>query len=226
MTPRKQTLLKLIIEHHIATAQPVGSQFLSALDSLDVSAATIRNEMRDLEKNGYLTHPHTSAGRIPTALGYKYYVTELLLAKKAKTPFIETLENISKTDAEEKERIKLAAKAISEYIGNAVIVAFNRDAMYYTGIGNLFSQPEFKNYEHTVNVSSLFDRCEEVIDSVFDRLAEKNSILIGEENPFGSVCSLVTAPIGESGLISILGPMRMEYAKAQYILQNIHIVLT
>jgi len=224
MTPRKETLLKLIVEHHIATAQPVGSQFLSALDSLQVSAATIRNEMRDLEAEGYLTHPHTSAGRIPTALGYKYYVSHLLEVS-SNTPLPKTLQSLAQDSLDEKDRIKVAAKAISEYIGNAVIVAFNKDALYYTGIGNLFSQPEFKNYEHTVNVSSLFDRCEEVIDSVFDRLAENNRVLIGEENPFGTVCGLVTAPIGDTGLISILGPMRMEYGKALHVLHNIHIVL-
>ena len=94
-----------------------------------------------------------------------------------------------------RNRQKACARLISEYVGSAVIVSFGPDALYYTGIGNLFSQPEFHNYQHTVNVSSLFDRCEQVIEQVYDHVGEQATIMIGDEHPFGSVCSLVGAPL-------------------------------
>ncbi len=78
ITPRQQTILGLVIKQYITTAQPVGSKTLMEASSLGVSSATIRNEMAALEDLGYLTHPHTSAGRVPTDKGYRYFVERLL----------------------------------------------------------------------------------------------------------------------------------------------------
>ena len=79
LSSRQQTILGLVVKLYIATAQPVGSRTLleNHLD-LQVSSATIRNEMAALEDLGYLTHPHTSAGRMPTDKGYRYFVERLL----------------------------------------------------------------------------------------------------------------------------------------------------
>ncbi len=71
---RTAQILRAIIEEHIETAQPVGSQALVERRGLVVSSATVRNVMADLERAGFLSHPHTSAGRVPTDLGYRYYV--------------------------------------------------------------------------------------------------------------------------------------------------------
>ena len=77
MDERKATVLRAVVESFIDTAQPVGSRAVSDLSGLDVSAATIRNEMASLEADGYLAQPHTSAGRIPTDAGYRYFVDNL-----------------------------------------------------------------------------------------------------------------------------------------------------
>ncbi len=71
---RKAAILKAVVGEHIATGQPVGSMHLSEAAGLTISAATIRNEMSSLERDGYLMHPHTSAGRIPTDRGYRFFV--------------------------------------------------------------------------------------------------------------------------------------------------------
>jgi heat-inducible transcriptional repressor len=71
---RKAAILRAIVEEHVATAQPVGSQTVARSQGLNVSSATVRNEMTVLEQNGYIAQPHTSAGRIPTDLGYRYFV--------------------------------------------------------------------------------------------------------------------------------------------------------
>lgn len=78
LTPRKIQLIKAIVDAHIAHGEPVGSKYLSENSGLTCSPATIRNEMSDLEEMGYLAQPHTSAGRIPTELGYRLYVDALI----------------------------------------------------------------------------------------------------------------------------------------------------
>ncbi len=78
LTPRQQAILRLVVHSYVATAQPVSSKSLIGKGMLNVSSATVRNEMAALEEMGYLTHPHTSAGRVPTDKGYRYFVEHLL----------------------------------------------------------------------------------------------------------------------------------------------------
>ncbi len=77
LTARKATVLHTIVEAYVATGEPVGSEAIADRAKLGVSSATIRNEMAALEEQGYLSHPHTSAGRIPTDAGYRHYVDAL-----------------------------------------------------------------------------------------------------------------------------------------------------
>ena len=78
LSERKKKILRAVIENYIESAEPVGSKVVAELAGLDVSSATIRNEMSDLEEMGYLEQPHTSAGRVPSAAGYRLYVNELM----------------------------------------------------------------------------------------------------------------------------------------------------
>ena len=75
---RKQTILYAVVREYIENAEPVGSAVIDSKYKLNVSPATIRNEMAFLEESGYLTHPHTSAGRIPTDKGYRFFVDHLM----------------------------------------------------------------------------------------------------------------------------------------------------
>jgi heat-inducible transcriptional repressor len=77
MEARKQVILENAIQHYISTGEPVGSKVLAQSPQLQVSSATIRNELNELEKEGFLTQPHTSSGRVPTDKGYRYYVDEI-----------------------------------------------------------------------------------------------------------------------------------------------------
>ena len=75
---RKEKILDAIIRNYLETGEPVGSRTISKYTDLNLSSATIRNEMADLEEMGFLTHPHTSAGRIPSDKGYRLYVNNLM----------------------------------------------------------------------------------------------------------------------------------------------------
>lgn len=212
MDERKQQILRLIVEHYIAQAEAVGSKFLVEDSGLEVSAPTVRNEMRELEEQGYLTHPHTSSGRIPTEKGYIYYVENLMTIKFLDKSVISEMEKVVEGVEEYRQRVKNIAKYIAEKVQGAIIVAFDEDTIYYTGISNMFSQPEFRDYAYAVKVSSIFDKCEERIEMMYELFSsEKPSILIGEQNPFGSMCGLVGGRLDEKTAFTILGPTRMNY---------------
>ena len=82
LTERKLKILQAIISDYVRTAEPVGSRTISKKYDLGISPATIRNEMADLEEMGYLTHPHTSAGRVPSDMAYRLYVNALMEKKE------------------------------------------------------------------------------------------------------------------------------------------------
>ena len=90
---RARTLLKTLIERYIADGQPVGSRLLSKYSGLDLSAATVRNVMADLEELGFITSPHTSAGRVPTPRGYRFFVDRLLTTQPLETEKIHAIED-------------------------------------------------------------------------------------------------------------------------------------
>lgn len=90
---RAQILLKTLVERYVAEGQPIGSRTLSKYSGLDLSPATIRNVMSDLEELGYIASPHTSAGRIPTPLGYRFFVDTLLVIKPLQSGEMHRLED-------------------------------------------------------------------------------------------------------------------------------------
>jgi len=106
---RAQILLKNLVEHYISDGQPVGSRTLSKCSGLDLSPATIRNVMSDLEELGFVTSPHTSAGRIPTPRGYRFFVDTLLTVKPLEQQEIRKLRH----DLSSPDRQELIANAAS-----------------------------------------------------------------------------------------------------------------
>ncbi|MEY4226898.1 MAG: heat-inducible transcription repressor HrcA, partial [Actinomycetota bacterium] len=86
LTPRRREVLRAVIEEHISTGQPVGSQTLVRQHGFETSASTLRYELAWLESVGLLGHPHTSAGRVPTELGYRFYAGALLEERPAVQP--------------------------------------------------------------------------------------------------------------------------------------------
>lgn len=118
---RKKKILKAIIKTYMETGEPVGSRTISKYADLNVSSATIRNEMSDLTDMGYIIQPHTSAGRIPSDKGYRLYVDELMQEKEAE---LEELRNlmIEKTDKMEKV-LKKVAKVLASNTNYATMIS-------------------------------------------------------------------------------------------------------
>ncbi len=212
MNSRGEKILNLVIESYIANAEPVGSKFLVSVGGLDLGEATIRNELRALEEEGFLTHPHTSAGRIPTEKGYKHYIKNLNLAKShiSKNDG-KILSNSLEKDTDHESSFKNMAKTMVELSNETVVIAFSPENIYYTGLSNLFNKPEFTELSLVAGISEMFDHCEESLEGFFDKVDVNPQYFIGDEHPFGEMLSVVSMRFGKDGLVALLGPKRMDY---------------
>ena len=210
MVNRQEKLLQKIIQEYIKTAEPVGS--LKLARDIQVSSATVRNEMVELEESGFIYQPHTSAGRVPTEKGYFFYVSNFIkdavLSDSEQKIFAAAMKM-----AKGERAVKNLAQKIAEFATEAVIVAFNPNNLYFTGLSNLFAKPEFVDRVSVTSVSQILDKSEQVLPQIIDLVSRREHILIGSNNPFGNQCSFVATPFGSDGFFGILGPMRMNYEK-------------
>jgi transcriptional regulator of heat shock response len=213
MEDRSQKLLKEIIDIYIRSARPVASSVLSESKRFDLSPATIRNEMYELETQGYITQPHTSAGRVPTIAGYKFYLDNLLAVKTLNSKESKELLDASKND------IRDLAKLLVAKTNLAAIVGFSPGDLYFTGLFNLFSQPEFEDYKMVLSMTKVVDSLEKAMMNIYHQI-DKPVVLIGDDNPFSSDCSVAITPLGDGKLLAILGPVRMDYNKILALLEE------
>ncbi|MBL7057863.1 hypothetical protein ISS03_00855 [Patescibacteria group bacterium] len=209
MNENLNKILHCLIIEHIASAEPVGSSVLVEKYNLNISPATARQRLSELETLGYIHQPHTSAGRIPTERSYREYAQGIF--SKCKLADLNSL----KVSADEVE-LKSIAKNLAQESNLAVFCAFTRKNLYYTGISNLLKQPEFSQMNKVYDISQIIDEIDEIIDNSFNTIAIGEHILVGSENPFGSFCSSILikyrTSIGD-GMLGIIGPMRMDYKK-------------
>ena len=220
MDSRAQQLLRLIIDDYIKTAKPVGSQYLVETYGLSSSSATIRHELSLLEEEGYLRQPHTSSGRVPTEKAYLYYLQHVMGEESSikKQPSFEIKEQ------DQESTLKAIAKRLVEIFGETAIVGFDRNWSYYTGVSNLFLKPEFQDANIAVSLGELIDQFDQVMTNVFDQVPFETQVLIGSHNPFGDQMTTMMIryrlPNGAHGILGLVGPMRMNYARNLALLQQ------
>ncbi len=214
MTDRQQQILRSIVEQYAEVASPVGSSLLAKV--FNVSSATIRAEMAELERLGYIMQPHTSAGRVPTDTGYRFYVNSLAEDKDlAPERRGERALSARVQDAGLPERtIRNAVDTLVELTHNLGLATIG-DQLYMSGLSNLFGQPEFMHAGQVQQVAQLLDNLEPWL-----REAAPNqplSVYIGRENPIGrsAGCSLIisrfVSPYSDRSYIGVLGPTRQNY---------------
>lgn len=212
---RKETLLRFIIEDYIQSAEPVGSKQLAQRHRLDVSSATIRNEMAWLEQEGYLRHPHTSAGRVPTEKAYLYYLQHVV--EQAPTPTTkEFCASVSSNDSLE-FTLRCVAKRLVDMTGETAIVAIDPRFGYYTGVSNLFTKPDFEDEDVMRAVSVLVDQFDDVVSKIYHLVGDQTVVYVGSQNPFGHQMATIMAKyrLGNhhEGLLGLVGPLRMDYGR-------------
>jgi len=231
MDKRKEQILNIIIKEYIKTGIPVGSSALVSKYKMDISPATVRNEMALLEDEGYIAQPHTSAGRIPTEKAYNFYIQNLKIKKISNDFFLKF--NDILVDSKE-ESFKKMARALSEITNSAIFWAFHRHNLYYTGVSNLFKQPEFmpgvsklpveKNFDILYDISAIIDRMEDIIDEIFEKVEFGENIYLGSKNPFGNFCGTIMYKYKSEekiGIFGLLGPMRIDYEKNISLMRQI-----
>ncbi|MDR1529523.1 MAG: heat-inducible transcriptional repressor HrcA [Burkholderiales bacterium] len=132
LEPRATHLLKTLIDLYIADGHPVGSRALSRHSGLDLSPATVRNVMADLEEMGFITSPHTSAGRMPTVRGYRFFVDSLMVVKPIARQEIERLEIELNSDARPQQMVANAASLLSQlsHFAGVVLTPKRREAAF------------------------------------------------------------------------------------------------
>lgn len=219
MTNRQQTLLKELLEAYISQAEPVSSAVLAK--RVAVSSATVRNELAALEEEGYVHQPHTSAGRVPTLKAYELYVQTFLQPKAPTATVQERLNDARKQDDAE----KAVARILADITGVAVFVAKDKNTFFYTGLSQLFAQPEFMDQRYVVNLSAVLDVLDTVMPKLFDVAHAESSILLGKENPFGSTSSLFLTHMEwqteTDGLCAVLAPLRTDYNRHAGLLNSL-----
>lgn len=226
MTERQIAILAAIIEQYAEIAVPVGSVTLAKL--FGVSSATIRSEMVRLEEMGLITQPHTSAGRIPTDQGYRMYVNTITEAQ-VNEPFLldrnaRAIEARVATHGDSKTRaIRSAVDSLVDLTQNLGLATIG-DQLYINGIGNLFSQPEFMQGNHTQAVARLLDNLEPWLREAAPN--EPLNVYIGAENPIGKtsgaslIISRFRSPYSDRSYIGVLGPTRQSYGKVMRLVRH------
>ncbi len=220
MNQRQAKLLAAIIDQFIQTALPVGSKRLLEAGDFSLSSATIRSEMSSLEEEGFLEQPHISAGRIPTAKGYRLYITEFMKPtthERAVRNRFETLKE-QYMQRKDQERVYDSVALLARMMPNVSFAAVpHRERVYYLGLANVLKQPEFQ--VNPVLASTVVEVLENRLTTILSNLEIDDTIryYIGDEHVLPQIqsCGLLVKQYtirGEKGVIGILGPHRMDYA--------------
>lgn len=218
---RQKELLKAIIDEYIETASPVGSESIVKKHKLGVSPATIRNEMAALIESGHLKQPHTSAGRIPTPMGLKLYIAEMM--KEQDIPVkdeVQIKENLWDYRFQFPRLLKSATQELANKTGTLAVALTEEGDIYHTGAAYILDMPEFYDIDLTKTVLTMLDK-HEMLSEVFNKAVgdEPVHVLIGDELGFdyAEYAGIVFSPYGSgkknAGVISIVGPTRMRYDK-------------
>ncbi len=224
ISERNKNLLEIIIKEYLQTSSPVSSGSLVKKYKIPFSSATVRNQMMELEDDGFIYQPHTSAGRLPTEQAYQLFLDELLTKKESVSLSAEEQKVLNSLFSYDESSYKRVAKAIAEISGSAVFWAFHKNDLYYTGLSNLFSQAEFKQLDMVSDFSTVIDRLEDIIDELFEDLKFDSQIFIGQDNPFGNFLSTSLLKYRENkktGLFGIISPIRTDYRKNLALLEFI-----
>ncbi len=211
MDPRLQQLLRLVLQEYVASAEPVGSQYLVERYTLEISPATVRNWFAELDELGFLEQPHTSGGRIPTQAAFKQHVDEML-PKPAPKRSRDRLEAAVK--AGEEHKLRAVARELASLTGLATIVAADGADTYFTGLSQLLAQPEFHNWQNAIHLTGLLEHLDETLAGLKRISFDEPLVLLGEDCPFGPACAAIVAKGPNKTLIGILGPVRMDYQQA------------
>ncbi len=231
---RKDRVLAIVVNQYIKTVSPVGSQLITDEYKVDVSPATVRNILAELEEDGYLSHPHTSAGRIPTARGYRYYVDHLMHE-------IQLLEAEKRhVEAEYKRyrnQVELLMEKTSQVLSDlthytAIVSVDGWESKFILkGTSYVVDYPDQSDILKIQAILRILEEKERLLELINRDLEKKIGFYIGHELALKEMdsCSLAVSCFekdGLSGRIAVLGPTRMQYDRVVSALEYVSHILS
>lgn len=218
LTDRQIQILKVIIEEYINTAEPVGSQTLDKKYNLGVSPATIRNEMVRLTETGFLKQPHTSAGRVPTPMGLKFYIQNLMQQKEMSvTDEVSVKEKIWDFRAKQDKLLREATKALADKTHTLAISTTYDGDVYYAGAAYLLDMLEFYDMIATKNLLLVLDQYDFWL-GIFGQSVQEAPfhVIFGDDlkQNYLANCGMVYANVHTNKIncaIGIVGPARLNF---------------
>jgi transcriptional regulator of heat shock response len=231
LAPRQRDLLRAVIREHISSARPVASAALVQRYHLSVSTATVRNELAALEQLGLLTHPHTSAGRVPTDLGYRYFIESLMPETDLRPEERVTVSHQFRQASDDVgDQLRLAASTLARLTAEAALATLDvapepeqvmwTRVIQYDGIDQILEQPEFDEPGRVREVVTLFSDRGRLAQVLPPSLEEGDvAVTIGSEIPIEPLraFALVLGCYGQRdrryGYLGVVGPRRMDYQR-------------
>jgi len=221
MSSRRLEILRAIVDEYVATQEPVGSKAIAERHGLGISPATIRNEMAVLEEEGLIKQPHTSAGRIPTDLGYRVFVDKLATVKPLSPAERRAIETFLEGSSDLEELLKKSVKLLADITKQVAVVTYpiigdSREKLAVSGTAHLARSGE----DLGLTLSPILEALEEqvVLMRLLDEANSTVHVRIGREQMETNLqsTSLVTVGYGaesaQLGALGVLGPTRMDYA--------------
>ena len=209
---RKKRILQAIVDYYVNSAEPIASKMLANDYGLELSSATIRNEMAEMEEMGLLEKTHTSSGRIPSDLGYRYYVDDIMDVNNISDEEISNfLDNLSKNDEDILQKASMALSGATHYTS----ISLDDDGIFLYGRNNVFDYPEFNDIESLRKFMYMLEE-EDLLRKIFSKNDEADiTVKIGKENSLEQLqdYGIIIFPYRDKGNIAIIGPKRMDYSK-------------
>lgn len=220
LTDRQIRILKAIIEEYMEAAEAVGSEALEKKYELDVSPATVRNEMARLTTAGYLKQSHASAGRIPTKKAFKFYIDHLMKEKRLSVADeVTAREKVWDARYDFDKLMREATRALAVSTKALAVAGTNEGDLYHAGYANILQLPEFYDIDVTRTVLGMLDESQALLELFAKALGEEPvHFLFGDElgfeflEPCGMVFTHFEAGPKKSGAIGVIGPNRINYS--------------
>ncbi len=231
---RKDRILAIVIGQYIKTVSPVGSQFITEQYKLDVSPATVRNILAELEEEGYLTHPHTSAGRMPTTQGYRYYVDHLMNEIQLLEEEKRHIEGECRRYRNQLEQLmEMTSQALSDLTHYTTIVSIDGwdSKIILKGTSYVVDYPEQTDILKIRSILRILEEKERLLELINRDLENRIEIYIGHEMALKEMddCSMAVSTFkidDVNGRIAVLGPTRMQYDRVVCALEYVSELLS
>ena len=213
---RQKIILEAIIRDYIRTAKPIASRELLEDLDLEISPATVRSEMVRLDELGYLEQPHTSAGRVPTDRGYRFFVDNAVDDVGLDKSERNQIKNLFEYNTLE-DFARECSKTISRITRTFTAIGIDDDVLTDRGFTEMLDEPEFQDINRIKQFGKLIDMLDEDMQTLTEDDEER--IFIGAENPmkearpYTMMITHWSHPKGFNGFLTIVGPKRMNYQK-------------